>query len=395
MSAVPGHQVGQEVMPATSAMRRKPFKRTVQIVRVRVEIMLIAAALMLPSVASGQYKRVGTIAGNGKTGPAVGQGRALEVALSNPFGVQPEPDGSLIIASYDQHVIYRLDPTYRRLDLIAGTGTAGNLGRNGDYATKIQFRQPHEIQVDDVGNILVADTMNHRVGMIESSTGRWRNIAGTGMAGFSGDEGHASEAELNQAYSIVVDGDSLYIADLKNHRVRHVDLQTGGITTVCGTGERKLPEDGGLAIEQPLAGPRSLAIDSSNLWIVLREGNSVWRLDRADDRIYHVAGTGEKGFDGDGGDAKLATFRGPKGITVDPEVAVFVADTENHAIRRIDLASGKISTVIGHSGKPGFNGDGDELRVRTLSRPHGVCLLPDGTLLIGDSENHRLRELSE
>jgi DNA-binding beta-propeller fold protein YncE len=129
---------------------------------------------------------------------------------------------------------------------------------------------------------------------------------------------------------------------------------------------------------------------------VLREGNSVWRLDRRDLRLYHVAGTGEKGFSGDGGNALDATFNGPKGIAVDPGRAVYVADTENHAIRMIDLKSQKIQTIAGSpSGTRGFNGDGDAPDTRLLNRPHGVCLLSNGALLIGDSENHRVRMLEK
>ena len=341
------------------------------------------------------FRRVSTIAGNGRGGDWTEKGSASSSCLSNPFGVQPERDGSLIIASFDTHVIYRLDSSYRSIERIAGTGVKGLSGRDGDRPETVQLNQPHEVQVDSEGNIYIADTSNHRVGMIEQATGRWRTVAGTGEAGFAGDEGKASRAKLNQAYSIVVDRSELFIADLKNHRIRKVDLTEGTITTVCGTGKKAMPKDGQLAVEQPLAGPRSLAADEKNLWIVLREGNSVWRLDRASGRMFHVAGTGKKGFSGDGGDAKLATFAGPKGITVDPETALYVADTENHAIRRIDLRSGIVTTTMGSSGKAGFNGDGDAVQSRKLARPHGVCLLPSGDLLVGDSENHRLRILEQ
>lgn len=345
-------------------------------------------------VVNSGFRKITTIAGNGKTGQPVQKGRALDVPLSNPFGIQPESDGSLIIASYDQHVIYRLDPTYRRLERIAGNGTKGFSGKDGDLPLQVAMNQPHEVQVDADGNIFIADTMNHRVGMIEADTGRWKTVAGSGQPGFSGDGGPAKEAELKQAYSIIVDGQDLFIADLQNQRIRKVRLRNGVIETLCGNGTKEMPTHGGAAISQPLAGPRSLAADPDNLWIVLREGNSVWRIDRNDGRIYHVAGTGEKGFSGDGGPAKKATFAGPKGITVDPGVALYIADTENHAIRRVDLENGLISTVIGKSGKPGFDGDGDEIQNRQLSRPHGVCLLPGGELLIGDSENHRVRMLT-
>ncbi|MFK7735513.1 MAG: hypothetical protein AB8B50_05785 [Pirellulaceae bacterium] len=342
---------------------------------------------------SDSFRRITTIAGNGKQAPVMEKGRALSTALSNPFGVQMERDGSLIIVSFDTHVLYRLEPDFRKLERILGTGAAGNAGVAGSQVERVELNSPHEIQIGANGDIYVADTFNHRVGKIAAATGRWLPVAGDGKQGFSGDGDRAVRAQFDQAYSIALDGDELFIADLQNHRIRRVDLESGMISTVAGTGEKAMPQDGGLAIDQPLAGPRSLAIDDESLWIVLREGNSVWRFDRVQKKLLHVAGTGQKGFSGDGGDAKLATFAGPKGIAVDPDRALYIADTENHAIRRIDLQDGLISTIVGKSGKAGFNGDGDQVAERQLARPHGVFLLPSGELLIGDSENHRLRLL--
>ncbi len=358
---------------------------------------LIAAGLLFVSLissaaAQSPHLRLRTIAGNGESSRARDMAPALEMSLSNPFGMQPAPDGSLVICSFDQHVLYRLDPSYNRLERICGTGRAGMSGTGGEHPTHVALNQPHEVQIDQQGNIFVADTLNHRVGKIDSATGRWSVVAGTGKAGFSGDRGRATDAELDQAYSIAVDDQDLYVADLGNQRIRHVDLRSGTIRTICGSGKKAVPMDGQPAIEQPLAGPRSLAVDTNFLWVVLREGNSVWKIGRRDGIIYHVAGTGEKGFSGDDGDARLARLNGPKGITVQPAVAIYIADTENHAIRRVDLQSGRIVTWVGSpQGDGGFNGDGDNLTQRLLKRPHGVCLLPSGGLVIGDSENHRLR----
>jgi sugar lactone lactonase YvrE len=360
-------------------------------------LTLVATSFLAGAIANrdpSRFRLIRTIAGSGQTGEMRLQGRASNFVLSNPFGIQEEEDGSLIIASFDQHAIYRLDPSYTTLRVIAGTGNAGIAGTGGQPATQVMLNAPHEVQVDQAGNIYVADTNNHRVGVIEAGTGRWRVLAGTGQSGFSGDSGPASEARLNQAYSIALDGERLLIADLGNHRIRAVDLRSGIINTICGTGEKKLPVNGGAAREQSLAGPRSLAVDDRNIWIVLREGNSVWRIDRTTNRIFHVAGSGEKGFSGDGGDALKATFNGPKGIVVSPGFAVYIADTENHAVRAINLASGNIQTIVGSpTGRGGFSGDGNALQMRLLSRPHGLCLLRSGELAIGDSENHRVRLL--
>ena len=357
-------------------------------------LSLLFAGCLCVQQASAQFKKIITIAGNGQAEGYRPSGAAKEIPLTNPFGIQQESDGDLIIVSFDQHVLYRLDASYSKLTTIAGTGAKGFSGKSGDYPTQVMLNAPHEVQIHSQGNVLVADTLNHRVGLIDHQTKRWRNIAGTGQAGFSGDNGPATGALLDQAYSIAVDNDLLFIADLANQRIRRVELSSGKISTICGNGKKQSPTHGGRASEQPLAGPRSLAVDEDNLWIVLREGNSVWRIDRRDDCIYHVAGSGEKGFSGDGGDARLARLNGPKGIAVDPGVAVYIADTENHAIRQVDLKSGKISTLVGSPvGTAGFNGDGDALQSRLLRRPHGVCLLRSGEIVIGDSENHRVRML--
>lgn len=339
-----------------------------------------------------EFTTITTIAGNGESGEPR-NGPALKTAISNPFGIHPLTSGGLVIVSYDRHVLFELDPAAESLEILAGTGASGLNTEDGLPATQVPMNGPHEIQVDSSGHVYVADTMNHRVGRIDAQTKRWTTMAGTGKPGFHGDDGPADQARFNQAYSIALDGHLLFVADLQNHRVRQVDLKTGTIQTICGTGEKKLPRDGESAITQPLAGPRSLAVDPDHLWIVLREGNSVWRIDRQKGTIHHVAGTGKKGFTGDGGPARQATLSGPKGIAVEPGKAIFIADTENHAIRQVDLRSGIMSTVVGASGKKGFDRDGPDPRNRQLARPHGVFLMPNGDLLIGDSENHRVRKL--
>lgn len=355
----------------------------------------ITQSLLTSSVLAQQFNRIATIAGDGKAEKLVSEGPALETNLANPFGIGEEADGSLVICSFDWHVLYRLDPNRKTLKVIAGSGAKGVGGTPGGPALAMEMNQPHELQIDQKGNIHIADTMNHRVVSYIRSNQTWHPLAGTGQADFSGDGGPAAKATINQAYSIALDGDQLMIVDLKNQRLRQLDLTSGIIQTICGTGESKLPKDGQIAKEATLADPRSVAVDAQNIWIVLRGGNSVWRIDRSSQKIYHVAGTGKKGFTGDGGDAKLATFNGPKGIAVDPGVAVYLADTENHAIRRIDLKSGIVTTLVGSpKGEKGFNGDGDQLQSRLLNRPHGVTLLRNGDLVIGDSENHRVRILS-
>ena len=143
-----------------------------------------------------------------------------------------------------------------------------------------------------------------------------------------------------------------------------------------------------------MLGPRALFVDGTTLWVALREGHSVWKLNLDDGKWNHVAGSGKKGFTGDGGPAKKATFNGPKGIAVDDAGHVYVVDTENQAIRKIDADSGLISTVAGAGPeRRGGSGDGGPATEAELDRPHGICVDWGGVIYIGDTLNHRVRRV--
>jgi DNA-binding beta-propeller fold protein YncE len=184
------------------------------------------------------------------------------------------------------------------------------------------------------------------------------------------------------------------ICDIGNYRIRRINMTTGILDNFAGTGEKKPTPDGAPIAGTPLNGPRAIDVDArGNVYVALREGNAVYRIDPAAGRITHLAGTGEKGYSGDGGDAKKATLSGPKAIAVAPDGAVYVADTENHTIRRIDPKSGIITTVAG-TGVRGDGPDGDPLKCK-LARPHGVYVDSKGIVYIGDSESHRVRVLTD
>jgi len=184
------------------------------------------------------------------------------------------------------------------------------------------------------------------------------------------------------------------VADIGNHRIRRIDTKSGRIISIAGNGTKELPLDGSKAQGRPILGPRALSVAGRTLWIALREGNSVWRLDLDAGTIHHVAGTGQAGYSGDGGPAKTATFNGPKGIAATAEGLVYVVDSENQAIRRIDTTSGQIDTVAGGGPKSrGFAGERSAALSAKVDRPHGICLAPGGGLYIGDTNNHRVRWL--
>lgn len=333
-----------------------------------------------------------TVAGTGGESDGGSTGPALSTNVGQPFGVEFGPDGGLYITEVANHRVRRLDLEKRILTTVAGTGRKGYSG-DGGPAKDARLNEPYEVRFDTAGNMYFVEMQNHVVRMVDAKTGTISTIAGTGMAGYGGD-GPATKAMLRVPHSIALDkSGGLYIADIGNHRIRRVDLKTGVIKTIAGTGERRLPANGARAAGEPILGPRALYIQGQTMWIALREGNSIWRLDLGTGRIHHVAGTGEKGFSGDGGNAKAARFNGPKGIVAGPG-GLFVVDTENQTIRRLDLKTGKIATVAGDAQKKaGFAGDGGPATEARLNRPHGICLGPDGAIYIGDTLNHRVRRV--
>lgn len=247
------------------------------------------------------------------------------------------------------------------------------------------------MRFDAPRNVVWVERLNHAVRQLDLETGIVTTIAGNGGAGFSGDGGPAIRAKLNDPHSIAFDPHgNLYIADVRNHRIRKVSRESGNISTFAGTGERQPTPDGARFASVPLHGPRALDFDKAgDLWVALREGNAVYKLDLMHGTIHHVAGTGQKGFTGNGGLAKEATLNGPKGLSVAPDGNVFIADTENHAIRRIDVRTGTIDVVAG-TGERGDGPSGDPRKCR-LARPHGVFVDTDSSVFIGDSEAHRVR----
>jgi len=238
----------------------------------------------------------------------------------------------------------------------------------------------------------IAERDSHVVRKVDGKTGVISTLAGTGVAGFSGDSGPAAQAQLRQPHSIYIGPDDhLMICDIGNHRIRSVDLGTGTIETIGGTGERLPTPDGAPLKGTPLNGPRTMVIDrDGTIYLALREGNTLYRIDPKTRTLHHLAGTGEQGWTGDGGPARAAKLSGPKGLALSGR-NLYVADTESHTIRRVNLDTGIITTVLG----AGVRGDGpesDPLQCK-LSRPHGLFAAPDGTLYVTDSEAHRIRVL--
>lgn len=353
--------------------------------------LAVALALIWSWSFSGQAAELVSIAGNGVTGSEGDGGPAGSARLNQPFGLIRAKDQSLWFADFEAHVVRRISRE-GTITTVIGTGTAGYAG-DGHNAAQGQLNTPHEIRFNKAGDLFIADTENHVIRCYRPQTGRISTFAGTGIKGYSGDGGAATQAQFNTPISIQFDpaGD-LFVADIGNHVLRKIDVKTGTISTFAGTGKPGPTPDGSPLKGAPLSGPRSIDFDSKGqLFLVTREGNQLFRIDRTAGIIHHLAGTGAKGFAGDGGPATAALLNGPKGLAVAPDGSIYLADTENHAIRRYRSDSGTIETVVGN-GKRGLSQTADA-NTAALNRPHGVFVDADGTLLIGDSENHRIVSL--
>jgi len=309
--------------------------------------------------------------------------------VNNPYGLVIGPDRDLYFCDLDNQRIRRLDLRTHRTTTIAGNGQKAYSG-DGGPAVAASLNMPHEIQFDSAGNLYIAERDNHVVRKVQAKSGVISTFAGTGAPGFSGDGGPAARAQLRQPHSIAVDPKGrLLICDIGNHRIRQVDLSSGTIETYGGTGERLPTPDGAPVKGTPLNGPRTIAITrDGDLYLALREGNAIYRIAPKPGTIHHVAGIGEQGYSGDGGPARLARLAGPKGLAF-ARGNLYVADTENHVVRRIELETGIITTVLG-TGRRGDGPEPDPLRCG-LSRPHGVFVSGAGMLYVGDSEAHRIR----
>lgn len=254
---------------------------------------------------------------------------------------------------------------------------------DGGQVSDAQFNGPHNCVVSANNSLLIADSWNHCVRRVDLESLTVDTIAGTGAAGFSGDGDVARRATFNFVMCIALDPSRrvLHVADLKNYRIRNVDLVSRGIETVAGNGRKGVPTDGSVATESPLVDPRAVASDAAgNLYILERNGHSL-RVVRPTGTIHTVAGSGKKGFRD--GAALLAQFGSPKHICCDPDGNVYIADDLNGAIRKFDPGTKQVSTLLGR-------GFGDPKI--TLEHPHGVRW-HGGYLYVVDTGHNRILRL--
>ncbi len=284
---------------------------------------------------------------------------------------------------------------------VAGTGLGGFNG-DGIPATSARLANPVGVAVDSAGNLIIADTLNHRIRRVDATTGVITTVAGNGIQGFSGDGGPATSARLNDPIAVGVDSaGNLYIADTFNLRIRRVDAATGIITTVAGTGLSGFNGDGIPATSAHLDTPQGVALDGAgNLFIADTLVHRIRRVDAVTGIITTVAGTGLSGSSGDGGPATSARLGNPFGVAMDNTGNLFIGDVSTHRIRKVvPGANGQITgandeiitTVAGTSN--GFSGDGGPATSARLFGPHGVAVDSAGSLFIADRFNERIRRV--
>lgn len=391
---------------------------------------------------------ISTIAGTGAPGYAGNGGLAKDAQLNTPVCVLPGPGGALYVCDYGNHAIRRIDPD-GVIRGVAGKGEAGFSG-DGKKAKKALLDHPTDVAFEANGNIIIADSGNQRVRRInvqgrnprmstiagngqegftgtgvpalsplgdptgvtvhpdgriliaEASNDRVRalvnlqtlvNFAGDGVGTFGGDGGAARKAQFSAVHGVNVDAlGNILIADYGNYRIRKVDVATGKVTTLAGTGSPDFSGDGGPATSAGLS-VSDIVVDAlGNVIFSDTMNNRVRRID-ALGTITTIVGTGVAGFAGDGGDATDAQIDAPTGVALDGAGNLYVADFLNDRIRRVDKATGKISTVAGNGGT-GFDGDGKAATSASLNNPTDVAFLANGDMLIADFRNHRVRLVS-
>lgn len=333
---------------------------------------------------------ISRLAGTGARTFSGDGGAALDAGINLPRDTAIGPDGSLYVADTYNHRIRRIDPG-GQITTIAGNGSTSYNG-DGIPAVQASLYWPHDVTVDDDGTVYIADSAHHRVRSIDPQTGFISTVFGTGASGKTGDGGLGTQARLKNPKSVALFDGGLYVSDL-SHRVRRLDLDTGLVVTVAGTGTAGYSGDGGSAVAAQLNGPQRIALDSAgNLFIADARNNAVRRVDGEAGVITTIAGTGVAGYSGDGGPGTAARLQRPRGVAWDGGSTIYIADSNNHRIRALDLETGIIITLAGSSA--GYGGDGGPAADARLRNPRGLTVDAEGRLIIADTFNSRIRVIA-
>jgi trimeric autotransporter adhesin len=357
-------------------------------------LMAIGAAILALSATAGAEAAVtadssiATFAGNGTAAFGGDGGPAASALLNEPRDTAVGPDGSIFVADTFNHRVRKIG-TDGTITTVAGDGTTAFDGDN-QLATEASLYWPHDVTVDSDGVLYIADSNHHRVRRV-GLNGIITTVAGRGGSGSTGDGGPAVRARLKNPKSVAIHDGYLYLAGLDN-KVRRVNLDTGIISSYAGTGIAGYSGDGGPATAASLNGPQRLQVDSLGNVYVADTGNSaVRRIDAGTGSISTVAGTGVRGFNGNTGAATSIQLDQPRGLALDGDDVLYVADSNNQRIRKVDLVAQMLSTVAGTT--RGFAGDGGPARLAKFYQPRGLTVTPEGDLLVADTFNSRLRRI--
>jgi sugar lactone lactonase YvrE len=330
-----------------------------------------------------------TVAGIGEARSQGDGGLAVDAAIQYPYDLAMDSEGNLYIL--ERRRVRMVDGSGRITTVVGPPATPDAPALT--EANRLELGgATNALAIDSAGNLYVGggEGGHFMVNRI-SPSGNITRVAGTGRRGFSGDGGPATEAELGWVYDLDVDSfGNVYIADFDNNRIRRVDT-AGVITTIAGTGRPGVSGDGGLATAAQLDGPNGVFVDAGGNVYLAQSRNAVIRRIDADGVITTIAGTGQMGYTGDGGLATEARLDSPEHVAVDAEGNIYIEDTGNHCVRKVG-ADGIITTIVGVC-ETGFGGDGGPATEARLSEPSGMLLAPDRVLYIADSANHRVRRV--
>jgi sugar lactone lactonase YvrE len=317
---------------------------------------------------------------------------ALTIPFILPSAIVFDSAGNLYFAETGHHLVRKLD-TLGSITTIAGTGTQGFSGDAGP-ATSATLDSPQGLALDTANNLYIADTHNHRIRKINLTTGILTTVAGS-APGFAGDTGPATSAQFNLPTALAIDATgNLYIADTGNHRIRELTSATAIITTIAGTGTQGFSGDNGPATSAAIDSPTGLAVDAAgDLYLADTHNHLIRKITAATRTIATIAGNGSPGFSGDTAAATSATLALPHGLSLDAVGNLYLADTSNHRIRRIDAITGTITTVAG-DGTQAFSGDNGPAIAASLDSPSATSRSPANLLTFSDTGNQRIRQLT-
>ncbi|MEK7476231.1 MAG: hypothetical protein AAB152_11450 [Candidatus Coatesbacteria bacterium] len=382
-----------------------PSGRAVYLLRPRARLLTLPAfvrrfitfGVLLATALPASGGNISTVAGTGMWGYSGDGLQATSAQLYYPWDVALDSAGNLFIADTRNYRIRRVDHATGVISTVAGI-TGGGYNGDGIPATSARLQWPNGVALDSAGNLYISDTWNHLIRRVDAGSGLITTVAGsmTATGGYNGDGILATSARLNTPGGITVDGTgNLFIADTYNHLVRRVDAVSGLITTVAGstTATGGYNGDGIPATASRLYWPEDVAFDAGGNLYIGDWGNSrVRRVDAATGRISTVAGRGFWGYDGDGIPATSAELNGVGSVVVARDGILYIGDFFNDRVRRVDPITGLIDTVAG-TGTAGYNGDGIPASTASCDHPSGLAVDANGNLFIADSWNHRVRRV--